>query len=88
MFLQGNIPKELGKLTTLELVDLTFNDDLGGPFPEELCELTNLKALFLGYTQITGEIPACVGKMTLLTSFFVSILNMVQYAFLLVVTHS
>jgi hypothetical protein len=71
MFLEGSIPKELGKLTTLELVDMTFNDNLSGTFPEALCELTILKALFLGYTQISGEIPACIAKLTLLRSFFV-----------------
>jgi hypothetical protein len=72
MELQGEIPKELGKLTTLELVDLTFNDLLSGPFPEALCELTNLNSLFLGYTNLAGELPACIGDLSKLTSFFVS----------------
>jgi hypothetical protein len=72
MDLEGDIPKELGKLTTLEVLDLTFNDLLGGPFPEELCQLSNLNSLFLGYTQLSGELPGCIGDLFKLTSLFVS----------------
>ena len=54
--LTGTIPKELGRLVTLEVLDLSDNK-LTGDIPEELGGLTNLKQLFLSGNQLTGCIP-------------------------------
>ena len=73
MGLDGEIPNEIGALTTLETLDLTFNEKLVGRFPETaICELTNLDSLYLGHTHIAGELPACIGQLSNLRSFFVS----------------
>lgn len=40
----GVIPKEIGRLTMLQLMDLR-NNNLGGPIPKEVEEMLSLKQL-------------------------------------------
>jgi Leucine-rich repeat (LRR) protein len=56
----GSLPTELGILTSLEVLDLSYNTNLGGNLPFELCDLTNLKRLELGFNSLTGNLPACL----------------------------
>jgi hypothetical protein len=39
------------------------NSDLTGQIPPEICNLTNLKWLYLYDNQLTGEIPSCIGNL-------------------------
>ena len=61
--LTGEIPAELGDLTSLEGLDLLHNQ-LTGEIPAELGSLTNLTRLWLAGNQLTGEIPAELGNLT------------------------
>ena len=63
--LSGEIPAELGNLTTLKSLGLEFNQ-LSGEIPAELENLTTLKWLGLSLNQLSGEIPAELENLTTL----------------------
>lgn len=54
--LSGNIPPEIGNITSLEVLDLS-NNLLSGNIPSELGNLKNLKQLKLNNNYLTGSIP-------------------------------
>ncbi len=54
--LKGEIPAELGDLTSLEKLEL-WRNELSGDIPPELGGLINLKLLDLGENRLTGGIP-------------------------------
>jgi hypothetical protein len=55
----GSLPTELGILTSLVILDLSYNILLSGSLPFELCGLSNLRRLEVGFTSLTGNLPAC-----------------------------
>ena len=61
--LNGEIPPELGNLTSLESLNLPFNE-LSGEIPSGVGSLTNLKSLNLSRNGLTGEIPTELGNLT------------------------
>ncbi|CAM9581614.1 unnamed protein product [Scytosiphon promiscuus] len=63
--LSGTIPKELGKLAALQLLDLSFNK-LSGAIPKELGMLAALQVLEFVETSLTGAIPKELGELTAL----------------------
>ena len=68
LFMQGNnligsIPPELGGLSELERLELSFNG-LSGPIPPELKELSSLRYLEAGSNSLTGAIPAELGELS------------------------
>ena len=64
--LTGEIPAELGRLSSLKWLYIT-NNQLPGEIPEELGRLNNLRVLWLSNTQLTGEIPEELGNLSNLT---------------------
>ena len=62
--LWGEIPSELGKLTSLISLDLS-NNRLSGDIPPELGDLTSLNWLYLDGNQLAGEIPSELGDLSL-----------------------
>ncbi|XP_044444378.1 putative receptor-like protein kinase At3g47110 [Triticum aestivum] len=55
--LNGSIPREILKLTSLSwYVDLSYNS-LSGPIPNEVGSLSNLNQLILSGNRLSGEIP-------------------------------
>ena len=62
--LTGEIPAEVGLLTHLRVLNLSFNDSLAGTIPPEIGNLENLEELELNHNGLTGEIPAEVGLLT------------------------
>jgi hypothetical protein len=64
--LTGTLPTELGLLTGLEYVDLSFNQ-FTGTLPTELGNLSNLSELYLEYNEIRGTIPSSLGNLDLLS---------------------
>jgi len=60
--LGGRIPTELGQLTNLEYLALSWNE-LSGPIPAELGRLTKLAELWLDANQLSGTIPSELGQL-------------------------
>ena len=69
--LSGEIPSEIGNLTNLTNLNLSFNE-LTGEIPTEIGNLTNLESLNLDYNYLTGEIPSSIGNLTNLTYLLLS----------------
>ena len=61
--LQGQIAPELGRLSNLTLLDLSYNQ-LNGTIPAELGNLPNLRFLSLQGNQLTGPIPTRLGNLS------------------------
>ena len=60
---QGTIPRELGKLSNLRVLDFYFNS-LVGSIPPELGNLTSLEKLTFEWTGLYGYIPPELGNLT------------------------
>ena len=60
--LSGEIPPELGNLSSLENL-LLWSNQLAGPIPARLGNLANLTELSLSENQLTGEIPPELGNL-------------------------
>ena len=60
--LSGSIPRSLGRLGQLTLLDLSFNS-LGGAIPIELASLKSLDTLDLSVNRLSGEIPPELGAL-------------------------
>ena len=69
--ISGTIPTELGNLTALTSLDISYNQ-LSGAIPTELGTLTALTSLDLSGNQLTGAIPTQIGSLTALTSLDLS----------------
>ena len=63
--LRGPIPKDIVRLTELELLDLSRND-LSDRIPQELSKLAALEILDLSHNNLTGRIPQNLGRLTML----------------------
>ena len=61
--LRGSISAEVGKLTELESLDLSYNS-LSGSIPTAIGKLTKLGELELGNNSLRGRIPTDIGKLT------------------------
>merc|ERR1712008_582856 len=64
--LKGEIPREIGLLTSLLHLNLDKNTLYGG-IPD-LAKLTSLQLLRVGSNQLTGPLPKDLAKVTTLTS--------------------
>ena len=69
--LSGEIPAELGDLTSLQNLYL-WQNSLSGEIPAELGALTSLQILFLEDNNLSGEIPAELGGLTSLQSLYLA----------------
>ncbi len=70
-FLKGSIPPELGELSNLEELHLSYNS-LSGGIPKQLGNLSNLTQLYLSYNNLSGRIPKQLGKLHNLTQLDLS----------------
>ncbi|XP_068639542.1 receptor-like protein EIX2 [Aristolochia californica] len=62
--INGSIPESISNLHQLELLDLSNNNIDGGPTLDKLCQLKKLKGFSLPRCNLTGTIPACLGKIS------------------------
>ncbi|CAN6546227.1 unnamed protein product [Malus baccata var. baccata] len=69
--LSGEIPKELGNITTLTDLNLEANQ-FSGSLPTELGNLVNLQTLMLSSNQLTGYLPETFSGLRILTDFRIS----------------
>ena len=69
--LSGEIPKELGSLPNLQVLNLSDNQ-LSGEIPEELGSLSNLRVLNLSDNQLSVEIPEELGSLSNLRVLYLS----------------
>ncbi|KAK4399144.1 Receptor-like protein 4 [Sesamum angolense] len=58
--ISGVIPSSLGTITSLEILDLSFNS-FNGSIPESLGQLTSLRILDLNGNSLSGKVPAALG---------------------------
>ena len=65
----GNIPPELGNMSSLTTLDLGGNQ-FTGPIPPELGNMSSLTTLFLHGNQLTGPIPPELGNLSRLTALY------------------
>lgn len=63
LFMQGELPPELGDLTGLTELFIT-HDHLTGAIPEEIGNLSNLRHLGIYGTHIDAPLPATLGQLT------------------------
>lgn len=66
--LSESIPPEIGRLASLEELDLGGNR-LTGPVPETIGELRRLRRLELGTNYLSGPIPSSIGNLARLERF-------------------
>ncbi|KAK9064304.1 hypothetical protein SSX86_015684 [Deinandra increscens subsp. villosa] len=66
--ISGEIPRELGNISTLTKLDLEANQ-LSGTVPPDLGKLTNLVSLILSSNRLTGRLPTTLGQLGNLTNF-------------------
>ncbi|KAH9332015.1 hypothetical protein KI387_004123, partial [Taxus chinensis] len=67
MSLKGELPTEIGSLTGLQRLDLSYNPDLTGPIPSSLGNLAGLLELVLIKCSFSGSIPQELGNLRRLT---------------------
>ncbi|CAD6338539.1 unnamed protein product [Miscanthus lutarioriparius] len=70
-YLNGTIPPDIGRLVTLQVLDVGSNN-LSGGIPPELCNLTKLQVLILRRNRLTGPIPAALNRLNFLAVFSVA----------------
>ncbi|KAK7387637.1 hypothetical protein VNO78_22424 [Psophocarpus tetragonolobus] len=61
--LAGGLSGDIGSLSELETLDLSYNKDLTGPLPQSIGELKKLTTLILVGCKFTGPIPGSIGKL-------------------------
>ncbi|KAI3466775.1 hypothetical protein Pfo_023438 [Paulownia fortunei] len=66
--LSGEIPKELGNISSLTYLNLEANH-FSGPIPSDIGKLINLKTLILSSNQLMGQLPMSFSELTNLNDF-------------------
>jgi hypothetical protein len=69
--LVGTLPSQIGKLTSLQTLDLAFNR-LTGSLPTQIGQLTNLSSLGVTQNTLRGSLPSQIGQLTTLQSLDLS----------------
>ncbi|GLT35529.1 hypothetical protein SLA2020_099740 [Shorea laevis] len=67
--LQGTFPSQVFQLPSLQLLDLSYNSNLGGNLPES-SQSSTLEYLNLVSTNFSGELPHSIGNLKLLKELY------------------
>ncbi|KAJ1282951.1 hypothetical protein BS78_03G090200, partial [Paspalum vaginatum] len=67
--LTGTLPRWVGQLTSLVILDLSSNN-ISGPIPTSIGRLTGLQTLDLSDNHLTGNVPHEIGMLSNLTSLY------------------
>nr|DAD43735.1 TPA_asm: hypothetical protein HUJ06_001965 [Nelumbo nucifera] len=70
--ISGGIPPAIGKLSSLESLNLFVVNNLTGPIPSFIGKLRNLKQFTIYSTNISGPIPAFLSRLTKLEGLHLS----------------
>ncbi|KAF8687438.1 hypothetical protein HU200_043130 [Digitaria exilis] len=70
-YLSGEIPREVGNLVTLQVLDVSGNN-ISGEIPAELSNLARLQILILRRNHLTGPIPPALNQLNFLAVFSVA----------------
>ncbi|XP_017437263.2 leucine-rich repeat receptor protein kinase HPCA1 isoform X2 [Vigna angularis] len=63
MALSGQLTSDIGLLSELVILDLSYNKNLTGPLPDNIGKLRKLRNLLLINCGFTGPIPATIGNL-------------------------
>jgi hypothetical protein len=69
--MSGTVPKGLGQLTRLTLLNLDGCTRVSGSLPETLGKLAKLERLWLDNTNVSGTLPEAIGQLTVLKRLYV-----------------
>ncbi|WOK95546.1 putative leucine-rich repeat receptor-like protein kinase [Canna indica] len=67
MNIEGTISTDIGQLTALQTLDLSYNPDLGGALPSSIGNLNQLSTLSLPGCSFNGPLPETLGNLDNLT---------------------
>ena len=69
--LRGELPQEIGNMTSLKLLELSKNS-LSGQLPNTIGGCKSLESMYLSSNNFVGDIPMSLGQLTNLTAFDIS----------------
>ncbi|EFJ09870.1 hypothetical protein SELMODRAFT_20928, partial [Selaginella moellendorffii] len=68
----GSISPDIGQLTYLKVLNVSFNKHLSGVIPASIGQILGLEKLYLGQTNLTGKLPGSFGQLHELKEFDIS----------------
>ncbi|KAK4275667.1 hypothetical protein QN277_018707 [Acacia crassicarpa] len=69
----GNIPHEIGNLSSVLMLNLSENPSISGPIPKEIGKLSALSVLDLSACDLTETIPSEIGNLKNLTTLVLAV---------------
>ncbi|KAL6146235.1 hypothetical protein ACLB2K_056918 [Fragaria x ananassa] len=72
--LHGTFPKKIFQVPTLQIIDLSFNEELQGSLPD-FPKNAALQSLFLAKTNFSGSLPESIGNLKMLSIMDLSYCN-------------
>ncbi|XP_078160318.1 leucine-rich repeat protein kinase family protein isoform X2 [Carex rostrata] len=67
MGIKGSLSGDIGQLSELQSLDLSYNKDLGGPLTPNIGDLKNLTTLILVGCSFSGTVPDTIGRLSKLS---------------------